>query len=142
MPAFQLLPAPVFSPTRCVSCMANKSEFGFVDLLVDDEALNGYSEVDGSAIVREGQNFGHLYLCGDCVGAAATLLHWRSPERIAEIEQMVANLDLKIAALEAELDVERSPESKVVSLTQLGDYIAAHRPQTGTASTATLEKGS
>ncbi len=124
MSRFNLMPHPTFSPTRCVTCQANKDDGGFVDLMVDSEAVNGYTE-DGVAVPeRPGEpKFGHLWLCASCASQVAALIGWTSPADVdrlrMEIETHVACID----ALDAALERERSPEHKVVKVADLQRYL-------------------
>lgn len=141
MPDFQHVASPVFSPTRCVACSANNCETGFIDLLVDAEAVNGYDEKNGAPIIHDGeQNFGHLYLCGDCCGYAASKLGWTSPAGAMSLKTQIQTMSVEIEQLNAELTAERSPDSKVVKVADLGQYLR-EATAAKSASTATLTEG-
>lgn len=123
MSRFLVVPAPVFSPTRCVSCSSNRDGQGFVDLMVDGEAVHGYDE-KGDPIVREGtENFGHLYLCATCVGQVAAALGWVSPEEGTRLRNREIELDGELLEAQAALETARSPEGKLVSVGELVEYL-------------------
>lgn len=120
MPPFNLVPAPVFSPTRCTTCGANRCGGGFVDLIIDDVPIGGFDEDGNPRVSGElGVGFGHLYLCADCSVTVASLIGWRSPEDWTRAENDVGELSAKVDELERELEAER--EQKVVPV---GDVVA------------------
>ena len=124
MPGFMYVPSPIFSPTRCCACQATKCDGGFIDLLVDSEAVKGYS-TDGAPVVADdgGPTFGHLYLCADCVVAACQPLGYVSPQARNELLELIGSQESTIETLRAELEHERSPEAKVVSVAELGRFL-------------------
>lgn len=120
MPPFNLVPAPVFSPTRCTTCGANRCEGGFVDLIIDDVPIGGFDEAGSPRVSGAlGVGFGHLYLCADCSATVASLIGWTSPGQRLELEGELAGYRVKTRDLEEELEAER--EQKVVSI---GDVLA------------------
>lgn len=122
MPMFTLTPSPSFSPTRCCTCWTHKDPVGFVDLLVDDEAVLGYDEVTALPVPRvdlrpEDQTFGHLYICAGCLAQAAKLIGWASPERVAGLEALVDRAATIGEVLVEAVQHERA--TKVVSVDEL-----------------------
>lgn len=124
MSRFLRVPAPVFSPTRCTSCSGNRCDNGFFDLMVDTEAVNGYREDGEPMPARPGEGvFGHLYLCADCLDQLITLRGGLTPESAAELDGQLVLQGTRIVRLEEELEQERAPEAKVVSIEELRKYL-------------------
>lgn len=74
------------------------------------------------------QGMGRVYVCAHCVERCARALEWRSPSDALEQDEHVARLREQIAFLEVELERERSPESKVVSLTEILAAVSTPAP--------------
>lgn len=125
MPDFQLVSAPVFSPTRCCACGSSACKSGFVDLLVEDASL-GYDEKTAQPIddpnVRI-PTIGHLYLCGMCIAQAAKVADFVPA---AMVKDAFDALDAKIDRLESELAAER--DSKVVALADVRKLLVVETP--------------
>lgn len=115
MPDFNIVPSPVFSPTRCVTCHSNFDRDGFLDLGVDD-AANGY-DPHGSAIHSndgETPTFGRLYLCLTCLFQGANKAGCLTPDERVKLEGRLAAAEAQIVELAALLADEQ--ENKVVTL--------------------------
>lgn len=124
MPGFMHVPHPMFSPTRCVACQGNKDDGGFIDLLVDSEAVNGYDRKGDPLPAREGEpKFGHLYLCATCCGQVATKLDYVPPEHAQVLRVQIASLEEDLATARAELAEERARPINVVSVDDLAELI-------------------
>jgi hypothetical protein len=115
VPDFHLVPAPVFSPTRCVTCGTTRCDEGFIDLIVETASL-GFNEHADAVHDPAGliPTLGHLYQCVLCVRQAANAAGCLDPGRWADLRaDHDAALD-RLEALEGELEAEK--QNKVVSL--------------------------
>jgi hypothetical protein len=123
VPDFQLVKAPVFSPTRCTTCHTGRCDEGFVDMLVDGEAVHGYN-ADGAVIRNDGQaNFGHLYLCVMCLKQAATKIGWASAQHAMDAYAENETLAGEIHRLEIALAAERARPLQVVDANTVVDRL-------------------
>lgn len=132
MPDFNIVPSPVFSPTRCVTCHSNFDRDGFLDLGVDD-AANGY-DPDGAAIHSddgETPTFGRLYLCLTCLFQGANKAGCLAPEDKGMLVASLAAAEAQTIALQTELEAERA--NKVVSLDTVRELL---KPKTKAGSAA------
>lgn len=100
MPHFVRIVAPVASPTQCWSCHTHKNTDGFADR--------------GLVI----QHYGHVYTCAQCARDMGRLFGMVDGEQLARALDVCREQSERINALEAELEAERAPEAKVVSLTE------------------------
>ncbi len=135
MSRFNLVPHPTFSPTRCVTCQGNKDAGGFIDLMADSEAVNGYTEAGDPIAGKPGvePTFGHLWLCASCGRQVAALLGWTSPVEAAVLNGRIEMLEASYCELADELEAEKSPESKVVKVADLQRYLRTPAEPLGVA---------
>lgn len=115
MPDFQVIPHPVFSPTRCATCGTSACADGFVDLLVDT-VVRGFDEHGDPVHDPDGAEgtIGHLYMCVQCVWQAAIRAGCADPAQVREFETLLAEAGETIASLGKDLEAEQG--NKVVSL--------------------------
>lgn len=119
MPAFEIVPHPVFSPTSCVTCGSSRDDVGFVDLLVRS-ATGGFDEDTGRPIhdpAGAKPTIGHLYLCVTCLMQAAHTAGCLTPEKRAETDETIDAALARIAELEQQLAKEQA--TKLVNIDEL-----------------------
>lgn len=104
MPEFAWVKAPVFSPTRCMSCNTHAHRDGFVDLVSED--ANGFRH----------------YLCASCVFTAAQKFGCLAPSQADELRHRLADAAEELLDVRAELEAER--ENKVVPLADVKRMLA------------------
>lgn len=102
-PEFAHVPAPVFTPTRCIACWAHAHKDGFIDLVVDDPIA------------------GRAYLCASCVYTAGQKLKMLSPAQADNLTERLRAGQEAISTLQGQLDVER--ENKYVSLADVKELV-------------------
>lgn len=123
MPAFEVVPHPVFSPTRCATCGTSSCPDGFIDLLVDT-AVRGFND-DGDAIHDPDgvePTIGHLYMCVSCVSQAAVKIGGCDRAERVKLEDRVVGLGAQVAELEQQVADEQA--NKVISLADARELFA------------------
>lgn len=84
MADFELIPAPVFSPTQCILC-------------------HGGGRVVDTKVSVPGTQYGRVYVCELCAGGIARAVGWVDPLVHAAAEDALGEARALVAELEAEL---------------------------------------
>lgn len=115
------------SPSRCFHCWGTDNRdrpivFGI------EEALHGYR--DGDPVIRQGveANFGTLALCHLCADQVTSARGGLSPVEAEKLWEKLREANARLDQLEGELEVERRPEAKVVSISELQKLLREDAP--------------